>query len=56
MEEAIVDFGKSEQTRLAKQMEQKEITVCQDETFHPDVCLVAIEPASNYILLEKYRY
>ena len=54
MEEAIVEFGQSEEARLTAQMEQKEITVCQDETFHPEVCLVAIEPASNYILLEKY--
>ena len=32
----------------------KEITVCEDETFHPETCLVAIEPVSNYILLETY--
>ena len=29
-------------------------TVAEDETFHPDVCLVAIEPVSNFILLEQY--
>ncbi len=35
-------------------MKPKEITVCQDENFHSDPCLVAIEPVSNFILLEKY--
>jgi len=35
-------------------MPQKEITVCQGETLHPETCLVAIEPVSNFILLEKY--
>ena len=54
MEEAIVDYGKAEVTRLGKEMPAKEITVCEDETFHPEVCLVAIEPVSNYIVLEAY--
>jgi hypothetical protein len=30
------------------------ITVCEDETFHPQVCLVSIEPVSDFILLEVY--
>lgn len=54
MEEAVVEFGKEEKRRLAAAMEPKKVTVCQDETFHPETCLVAIEPASNFILLEKY--
>jgi len=54
MQEEATAFGKQEQARLAEGMEQKQITVCQDETFHPETCLVAIEPVSNYILLEKY--
>jgi hypothetical protein len=28
--------------------------LCVDETFDPDICLVAIEPVSNYILKEGY--
>ncbi|MGH9849772.1 MAG: DUF6399 domain-containing protein, partial [Blastocatellia bacterium] len=32
----------------------KKITVCEDETFHPEICLVAIEPVSDFILVEKY--
>jgi hypothetical protein len=30
----------------------KDITVTQDETFMGGLCLVAIEPVSNYILVE----
>lgn len=54
MEEAVVTFGQAERERLAEGMPARQITVCQDETFHPDVCLVAIEPVSNFILLEEY--
>ncbi len=54
MEKAVVSFGQAEKTRLAAGMLPKQITVCQDETFHPEICLVGIEPVSNYILLEKY--
>ncbi|MCP4342007.1 MAG: hypothetical protein GY799_24780 [Desulfobulbaceae bacterium] len=54
MEESIIAFDEEETSRLAKDMKPKEITVCQDETFHPETCLVAIEPNANFILLEKY--
>jgi hypothetical protein len=54
IEESVVDFGKKETVRMAKGMRPKEITVCQDETFHPQPCLVAIEPESYFIILEKY--
>jgi hypothetical protein len=54
MEQAIIDFDHCERKRLATSMQPKEIAVCQDETFHPETCLVAIEPASNFILVEKY--
>lgn len=54
MEEAIVDYGKTEASRLGKEMRPKKITVSEDETFHPEICLVAIEPVSNYIVLEAY--
>jgi len=54
MEEAVVEFGQEERERLAGSMEPRQITVCEDETFHPETCLVAIEPASNFILLEQY--
>jgi hypothetical protein len=54
MQEAVVSFGKEERKRLSEGMQHKQITVCEDETFHPQVCLVAIEPVSNFILLEQY--
>src|SRR3989337_2660025 len=54
MEEAVGEFGAEEKRRLSRGMAPKQITVCEDETFHPETCLVAIEPVSNFILLEKY--
>lgn len=54
MEEEMVAFGQEERARLAPIMEPKKVTVCEDETFHPEICLVAVEPLSNYILLEEY--
>lgn len=54
LEEAIVTYGQAEASRLGQEMPAKAITVCEDETFHPEVCLVAIEPVSNYIVLEEY--
>jgi len=38
---------------LAKDMPRKAITVTQDETFTGGLCLVAIEPVSNFIILEQ---
>lgn len=54
MEKKIVEYGSQEREKLSVGMKPKEITATQDETFHPNICLVAIEPVSNFILLEKY--
>jgi hypothetical protein len=54
LEKATVEFGKEEGQRLGQQMTPKEIAICEDETFHPQPCLVAIDPVSNFILLESY--
>ena len=54
IESAIAQFGQEEQTRLAKEMPHRKITLCEDETFHPQICLVAIDPVSNYLILEEY--
>ncbi|MBI4672059.1 MAG: hypothetical protein HY741_10395 [Chloroflexi bacterium] len=54
LEKAVVEFGQAEKQRLSAGMRPKEITVCEDETFHPEACLVAIEPVSDFILVEKY--
>lgn len=54
MEDAINQFGKQEGKALSLKMRKKKISICEDETFHPEICLVAIEPVSNFILLEEY--
>jgi hypothetical protein len=53
VEQAIVDYRQAETARLAKNMPRKAITVTQDETFTGGLCLVAIEPVSNFIILEQ---
>ena len=52
VEEAIVAYRHEESRRLAQEMPRKDITLTQDETFTGGLCLVGIEPVSNYILLE----
>ena len=53
-------FAKQQQEHLARLMRadqhgaKRQISLCCDETFHPEVCLVAIEPFSNFIVLEHY--
>jgi len=54
MQEQVAAFGAEQREVLGQSMPPKPITVCEDETFHPQTCLVAIEPASNFILLERY--
>ncbi len=54
LDDNIIQFGEIEAKRLARQMPKKIITLCEDETFHPEICLVAIEPVSNFILVERY--
>ncbi len=54
MGDAVVQFDQEERKRLGEGMEEKQIAVCEDETYHPKTCLVAIEPVSNFIVLEKY--
>jgi hypothetical protein len=52
VEEAMVAYRQEESTRLAQEMPATDITLTQDETFTGGLCLVGIEPVSNYILLE----
>ena len=54
LEEKLGEFGDEQRSRLGAAMRTKQITVCEDETFHPQVCLVGTEPASGFILLEQY--
>ena len=49
-------FAQQERQRLIPGMAPKDIVLCPDENFHgPHVCLVAIEPVSNFIVVETYR-
>lgn len=54
LEQAVVAHGCTEQARLGQWMAPRSIALCQDETFHPEICLVGIEPVSNFIVLERY--
>lgn len=55
MESLLIAFGEQEDQRLAAGIPPREISVAVDETFHPDICLVGMEPVANFILLEAYQ-
>jgi hypothetical protein len=54
MDDWIIEFEKNERPKLVQNMPVKKITLAEDETFHPQICMVAIEPVSNFIVVEKY--
>ena len=41
MDQLLAEFSAEEIQRLAVKMPEKRITLCEDETFHPDICMVA---------------
>ena len=53
VEEAIVRYRQEESARLAQDMPAKDSTLAKDETFTGGLCLVAMDPKSNYIVLEQ---
>jgi hypothetical protein len=53
VEEAIVAYRHDETARLAQDMPRKAITVTQDETFTGGLCLVTMDPESNFIIVEQ---
>jgi hypothetical protein len=53
VEEAIVTYRHEEHARLAHAMPRRDITLAQDATFTGGLCLVGVEPVSNYIVLEQ---
>lgn len=54
MESNMIDYGEQQEVQLVKSMPtDKTITCCLDETFPSGICLVAMEPVSNFILLEE---
>jgi hypothetical protein len=53
MDQTIMHFGESGKKDWLRQW-PKWITLYEDETFHPAICLVAIDAESNFIMLEEY--
>jgi hypothetical protein len=54
LEQAVVHYAEEQRRQLGEGMAPRTITVCEDETFHPEICLVGLEPVSNFIVLERY--
>jgi hypothetical protein len=54
MEAETLTYGASQGRELAQRMAPKRITLAEDETYHPEICLVATEPVSNFIVVEEY--
>ena len=54
METNLIAYGEQQELTLAETMtDNKAITCCLDETFPSGICLVGIEPVSNFILFEE---
>ena len=54
IETQTILYERAQEKRLVPQMPKREVSICEDETFHPEICLVCIEPISGFILLEEY--
>jgi hypothetical protein len=54
LEQAVVTFAQEQRHHLATGMAPREITVAEDETYHPACCLVALDAAAGFLLVEKY--
>jgi Family of unknown function (DUF6399) len=53
VEQAMVTYGHDETVRLAKDMPHKDLTVTQDETFTGGLCLITMDPESNFLIVEQ---
>jgi hypothetical protein len=53
VEHALVTYGRDETVRLAKDMPHKDRTVTQDETFTGGLCLITMDPESNFLMVEQ---
>src|SRR5215204_680310 len=53
VEHAVVNYRQRETARLSKDMPHKDLTVTQDETFTGGLCLITMDPESNFILVEQ---
>jgi Family of unknown function (DUF6399) len=53
VEQAMVAYGQDETAHLAQNMPHKDLTVTQDETFTGGLCLITMDPESNFIIVEQ---
>ena len=53
VEQAMVTYHHDETVRLADGMPRKDFTVTQDETFTGGLCLITMDPESNFIIVEQ---
>ena len=53
IEQVMVTYRHDETARLAQDMPRKDLTVTQDETFTGGLCLITMDPESNFILVEQ---
>ncbi len=54
MSREIKAFGQAQRAKLAPGMREREIMIGADETWLTEMCLVGMEPRSNFILAEEY--
>jgi len=54
LESSVMEFGEIQFEQLSKNMPKKPIACALDETFPSDICLVGMEPVSNFILTEQF--
>jgi hypothetical protein len=63
LEEQLARYDDEQRPQLIEKMklglseqgqQRRQIMLLEDETFHPEICLVAIEASSNFVLLERY--
>lgn len=54
MEKNIIAYGVEQIREIATKMAPKHVSLCADESFFPECCLVAMDPVSGFIFLEQY--
>ena len=54
MDDSMIEFEEFVRPELSQNMPAKKISLAEDETFHPQICAVSMEPVSNFIVVEKY--
>ena len=54
MDDTIIEFEEFVRPQLSQNMPAKKISLAEDETFHPQICGVSMEPVSNFIIAEEY--